>query len=170
MKSPTNAKAACGLALGGALGMAGTVATQRNLQAAFWAIDGVPLVVATSLLALKFFRKGNDVVAAGFVVFAIGGNVILVGTATTLAGSVPSFAARAALWSAALLLTSIPGEFALWVRLLGMIGSIRPNPADECEDQEWTCPPDKILTAVIAKRGTRRRAGARRWEELLKAA
>jgi hypothetical protein len=47
---------------------------------------------------------------------------ILVGTATTLAGSVPSFAAGAALWSAALLLTSIPGEFALWVRLPGIIG------------------------------------------------
>jgi hypothetical protein len=118
--------------------MAGTIATQRNLQAAFWAIDGVPLVVATSLLALKFFRKGNDVVAAGFVVFAIGENVILCRHRNHLAGSVPSFAAGAALWSAALLLTSIPGEFALWVRLLGMIGSIRPNPADECEDQEWT--------------------------------
>jgi hypothetical protein len=73
-----------------------------------------------------------------FFVFALGESVMLLGTATTLAGSVPSFAAGAALWSAALLLTSIPGEFALWVRLLGMIGSIRPNPADECEDQEWT--------------------------------
>jgi len=51
-----------------------------------------------------------------------------------------------------------------------MIGSIRPNPADECEDQEWTCPPEKILAAVIARRGTRRRAAARRWEGLLKAA
>jgi hypothetical protein len=55
MKNPTNAIAACGLALGGALGMAGTIATQRNLQAAFWAIDGVALVVATSLLALEVF-------------------------------------------------------------------------------------------------------------------
>jgi hypothetical protein len=124
MKDPVNAIAACGLALGGALGMAGTVATQRNLQAAFWTIDGVALVVATSLLALKFFRKGNDVVAAGFLVFAIGEGVTLPGSATTLAGSVPSFAAGAALWSAALLLTSIPGQFALWVRLPGIIGSI----------------------------------------------
>jgi len=65
-------------------------------------------VVATALRALKFFRKGNDLAAAGFVVFAIGEGVMLVGTATTLAASVPSFAAGTALWSAALLLTSIP--------------------------------------------------------------
>jgi hypothetical protein len=48
---------------------------------------------------------------------------MLVGTATTLAASVPSFAAGTALWSAALLLTSIPG-LASWTRLAGIIGAI----------------------------------------------
>ena len=124
MQSPLNVIAAVGLALGGLLGMLGTVVAERNLQAAFWAIDGVALVVATALLALKFFRRGNDVVAAGFLVFTIGESVMLAGTATTLAGSVPSFAAGAALWSAALLLTCIPKEFAGWVRLAGIMGSI----------------------------------------------
>ena len=80
--------------------------------------------MATALLALKFFRKGNDLAAAGFVVFAIGEGVMLVGTATTLAASVPSFAAGTALWSAALLLTSIPPGFASWTRLAGIIGAI----------------------------------------------
>ena len=79
---------------------------------------------ATALLAVKFFRSGNDVVAAGFLVFAIGEGVMLSGTATTLAGSVPSFAAGTALWSAALLLTSIPKEFAIWIRLIGVIGAV----------------------------------------------
>ena len=124
MKNPLNVVAGIGLALGGVFGMIGTVVTQRNLQAASWGIDGVGLVVATSLLALKFFRKGNDVVAAGFLVFAIGEGILLSGTATTLAESVPSFAAGTALWSAALMLTSVPREFALWVRLAGAIGSI----------------------------------------------
>src|SRR5262249_37670944 len=45
-------------------------------------------------------------------------------TATSLADSVPSFAAGAALWSTPLLLTSAPKEFAGWVRLAGIIGSI----------------------------------------------
>ena len=45
-------------------------------------------------------------------------------TATTLAGSVPSFGAGTALWSAALLLTGVPREFAVWARLAGVSASI----------------------------------------------
>src|SRR5580704_18376161 len=101
-----------------------TNVAERNLQAAFWAVDGVGLVVATALLALRFFRTGNDVVAAGFLVFTIGESVMLSGTADSLAGSVPSFAAGSALWSAALLLTSVPKEFTSWIRLVGTVGAI----------------------------------------------
>lgn len=124
MKNPANGVAAIGLALGAVFGLLGTMVSERNLQAAFWAIDGVGLVVATALLALKFYRTGNDVVASGFLVFAIGEGVMLAGTAGSLAESVPSFAAGAALWSAALLLTSVPREFALWIRLAGIPGAI----------------------------------------------
>ena len=124
MKNPANVVAAIGLALGGVFGMLGTMVAERNLQAAFWAFDGVSLVVATALLALKFFRTGNDVVAAGFLVFTIGESVMLAGTAESLAGSVPSFAAGTALWSAALLLTSVPKEFAIWIRVVGTFGAI----------------------------------------------
>ena len=104
--------------------MLGTMVGERNLQAAFWAVDGVGLVMATALLALRFFRTGNDVVAAGFLVFTIGESVMLAGTAESLAGSVPSFAAGSALWSAALILTSVPKVFAIWIRLVGAIGAI----------------------------------------------
>jgi hypothetical protein len=124
MKSPVNIVAAIGLVLGGVFGLLGTVVTAQNLRAASWGIDGVGLVVASSLLALRFIRKGNDYVAAGFLVFAIGEGVMLSGTAATLAESVPSFAAGTALWSAALLLTSVPKEFACWIRLVGIIGAI----------------------------------------------
>ena len=124
MKSPLNVVAVVGLALGGVFGLVGTVVAQPNVRAASWGIDGVGLVVATALLALKSFREGNDSVAAGFLVFAIGEGVMLAGTAATLDGSVPSFAAGTALWSAALLLTSVPKGFASWVRVAGIIGSI----------------------------------------------
>ena len=97
MKSPVNIVAAIGLVLGGVFGLLGTVVTAQNLRAASWGIDGVGLVVATSLLALRFIGKGNDYVAAGFLVFAIGEGVMLSGTAATLAESVPSFAAGTAL-------------------------------------------------------------------------
>ena len=49
---------------------------------------------------------------------------MLSGTAAGLIESVPSFAAGTALWAAALLLISIPKEFAIGVRLLGIASSI----------------------------------------------
>ncbi|MBI3707471.1 MAG: hypothetical protein HY246_07310 [Proteobacteria bacterium] len=124
MNIPVNVIAAIGLALGAVFGMVGTMVTQPNVQATSWAVDGVGLIVATALLALKYFRRGNDVAAAGFVVFAIGESVMLSGTAAGLVGSVPSFAAGTALWAAALSLISIPRGFAAPVRLVGIAASL----------------------------------------------
>lgn len=104
--------AAIGLALGAVFGLAGTIVAQPQLQATLWAIDSVGLVTVSALLAVKFLRKGCDFVAAGFLVFALGESVMLSGTAAGLVGSMPSFAAGTALWAAALLLISIPREFA----------------------------------------------------------
>ncbi len=123
-QNSVNAVAAIGLALGGVFGLVGTVVTSQNVRAVAWSIDSVGLVVATSLLALKYFRRGTDLIAAGFLVFAIGEAVILSGTAASLAASVPSFAAGTALWSAALLLTGLPREFALWIRTVSIVGAV----------------------------------------------
>jgi len=124
MRRPVDVVAAVGLALGGVFGLIGTVVTEQNVRAVSWAIDSVGLVVATSLLAMRFFRRGNDCVAAGFLVFAIGEGVMLSGTAGTLEASVPAFAAGTALWSAALLLTGIPREFAGWIRAVSTVGAV----------------------------------------------
>jgi len=124
MKDPLNRIAVIGLALGGVFGFVGTVVTQSNLRSAAWGIDSVGLVVATALLALKYFRAGNDCVAGGFLVFAIGEAVMLSGTAASLEASVPAFAAGTALWSAALLLTGVPKTFALWTRLISVVGAL----------------------------------------------
>ena len=124
MSKPLKFVAAVGIALGGILGMAGTMVAGANVRAVCWGIDSTALVLATCLLALHFFRKGNDAVAAGFLVYAIGEAVMLGGTAGSLEASVPSFAAGAALWSAGLLLTSIPRAFALWTRATGIIAAV----------------------------------------------
>jgi hypothetical protein len=84
-----------------------------------WAIDSVALVIATSLLALRYLRAGADVIAAGFLVFAIGEGVLLSGTAAGPTGSVPAFAAGTALWAAALALISAPPRLPWWLRVLG---------------------------------------------------
>jgi len=116
--------AAVCLAIGAVFGLSGTMVSHAPLRQAFWAIDGVGLVVASALLTMKYLRSGNDCVAAGFLVFAIGESLLVSGTAAGLAGSVPSFGGGVALWAVALLLTSIPREFALWVRLVGGVASL----------------------------------------------
>jgi hypothetical protein len=114
-----NRIAAVGLLVGAGFGLAGTLVTSPDLQASLWAIDSVALVIASSLLALKYFRAGGDLVAAGFLVFAIGEGVLLSGTAAGPRASVPAFAAGTALWAAALALISAPPLLGRWLRLVG---------------------------------------------------
>jgi hypothetical protein len=114
-----NRMAAAGLLVGAVFGLAGTLVASPHLQASLWAIDSVALVMATSLLTMKYFRIGADVVAAGFLVFAIGEGVLLSGTAAGPRASVPAFAAGTALWAAALSLISAPSLLGRSLRLLG---------------------------------------------------
>jgi hypothetical protein len=124
MKNPLKIVAIIGIVLGGVLGMLGTMVSAQNVRAILWAIDGTALVVATAILALVYFKRGNESVAAGFLVYALGEAVMLGGTAGTLEASVPSFAAGTALWSAALLLTSAPNVFVIWARFAALIAAI----------------------------------------------
>jgi len=64
--------ASVGLAVGGVFGMAGTFAPSAFLRGLAWGVDGVGLVMAGALLTLAFYRKGQDLVASGFLVFAVG--------------------------------------------------------------------------------------------------
>jgi hypothetical protein len=123
MKGGLKKIAAAGLLIGAVFGMAGTFVANDRLRAVLWAIDGTALIVATALLALHYFRKGCDGIAAGFLIYAIGESVMLGGTAGDLIVSVPAFAAGAALWSVSLAMTSVPREFAVWTRLAGLIGA-----------------------------------------------
>jgi hypothetical protein len=116
--------AAVGLAIGGVFGLAGTFIGQATLQQSFWAIDAVGIVVATALLTMKYFRKGNDCVAAGFLVFVAAESLVLSNTAAGLTASVPSFGGGIALWSASLLMTSLPKTFATWIRLAGTAAAV----------------------------------------------
>ena len=121
---PMRILASVGLAVGGGLGLAGTFAPTASLRGLAWGIDGLALVMASALLTLLFFRRGQDVVAAGFLVFAVGEGVILSVAAADLVASVPSFGAGTGLWAVALALISGPRTFPLLVRLLGLAASI----------------------------------------------
>lgn len=116
--------AAIGLGLGGLLGLAGSFAPTDALRGLAWGIDGIALVIASALLVVHFFRRGDDIVAAGYLVFAVGQGLVVSGSAMSLSASAPSFAAGAGLWAAALLLISIPPTFPLVVRVLGILTAI----------------------------------------------
>ena len=109
-----------GLAIGGALGLAGTFVESAELRESLWMVDGVAIVVAAALLTMKYLRQGNEWVAAGFLTFAAGESLLLSGNAAGLQASVPSYVGGIGLWSAALVLISVPNTFAMWMRLTAM--------------------------------------------------
>jgi len=115
--------ASIGLAVGGILGMAGTFAPSVALRGLAWGIDGVALVMAGAILTVMFYRGGQDLVASGFLIFAIGEGIILSGAAMDLDASVPSFGAGSGLWATGLALISLPPVFPIPVRILGLIAA-----------------------------------------------
>jgi hypothetical protein len=116
--------ASVGLAVGAVFGMAGAFSPSASFRGLAWGIDGVGLIMAGALLTLAFYRKGQDLVASGFLVFVVGEGLVLSGAAMDLAASVPSFGAGASLWALALVLISIPRVFPLPVRLLGFLAAV----------------------------------------------
>lgn len=112
-----------GLVLGSVLGMAGTFAPSVPLRGLLWGLDGTTLVVATALLTIHHFRKGNDGVAAGFLVFVAGQTLILSSAAMDLAAAGPLFGAGSGLWASSLFLLSAPRVAAPWVRIVGVVAA-----------------------------------------------
>jgi hypothetical protein len=113
-----------GLVVGAALGVAGTFMPSASLRALAWGLDGIALVVASALLAVHFLRLGENLAAAGFLVFLAGETLIVSGSAMDLAASAPSFAAGAGLWAAALTLISSAKVYRPIVRGLGFVAAI----------------------------------------------
>ena len=121
---PRQVVAASGLVIGAVLGMAGTFVPSATLRGLLWGIDGVALIVATALLTIHHLRRGNDLVAAGFLVFVVGETLIVSSSAMDLAASSPVFAAGVGLWAAALVLVSAPNVMPSWLRGVAIVGAL----------------------------------------------
>ena len=115
--------AASGLVVGALLGMAGTFAP-ASLRALAWGVDGTALIVSAALLAIHQFRRGNDLAAAGFLVFMVGEGLIVSCSAMDLVASAPTFAAGVALWAASLAMVGVSGVMPPLVRITGFIASV----------------------------------------------
>lgn len=116
--------AALGLGVGGALGMAGSFAPNDALRGLAWGIDGVSLVIASALLVVIHMRHGRDLLAGGFLVFAIGQGLVLSTAAVNPADAAPTFGAGVGLWAAGLALVSASSFYPVIVRLLGLAASV----------------------------------------------
>lgn len=112
------------LVTGAVAGIAGTFMPSASLRSLLWGIDGMALIVGTALLALHHFRRGNDGVAAGFLVFVAGETLILAASGMDLAAGAPGFGAGAGLWAASLILVSAPKVMPSWVRAAAAVGAV----------------------------------------------
>jgi hypothetical protein len=104
--------------------MAGTFAPSAAARGVLWGLDGIALVVAGALLTVHFFRKGADVVAAGFLTFVFGQTLVLSTAAMDLVNGGPVFGAGAGLWAASFLVLSAPRTAPAWVRGVGVVAGV----------------------------------------------
>lgn len=115
--------ASAGLVIGALLGMAGTFAPAA-LRGLAWGIDGTALIVATALLSIHYFRSGDDLAAAGFLIFVAGQTLIVSGAAMQLEASAPTFGAGAGLWAASLAAVSASTAMPNLLRGIGFIAAV----------------------------------------------
>ena len=115
--------AAAGLVIGAVLGVAGSFAPSAGLRGLAWGVDGTAIVVACALLAVHHLRRGDELLAAGFLVFSAGETLIVSTSALALDAAPPAFAAGAALWAAGLALVSASPAVPLLVRITGGVAA-----------------------------------------------
>ncbi len=113
--------AVTGLALGFIFGIAGSMVPDDVFRNLAWAVDSAGLIVAAALLTLYYFRKGNDMLAAGFLVFAIAQSMVFSSCATNLFNNISSFGAGSFMWAVSLVLISSQNIFPLFVRFTGIV-------------------------------------------------
>ena len=104
--------------------MAGTFAPSASLRGLAWGLDGIVLIVATALLTIHHARRGDEVVAGGFLVFVVGEVLIVSTAAMELAAGAPIFGAGVGLWAASLALISAFHTLPAVVRGVGFLGSL----------------------------------------------
>ena len=93
MKRQTNIVAAIGLFIGAFFGFSGMLFTQPDVQVGLFVVSGIGLTTGLAMLATKFLREGQDLIATGFLLFAIGEAIITAGTAADVQTGEATFGA-----------------------------------------------------------------------------
>jgi hypothetical protein len=123
-KEPVLIIAAIGFLTGCILGMAGSFVPSYIARNILWAIDSCGLILAATLLALYLFKKGHDIAAAGFLIFAIAESIVFFSCAGDLSANIPAFGTGVCLWALSLAVVSSQKLFPLFVRATGIISAL----------------------------------------------
>src|SRR5262245_16086108 len=115
---------AIALVIGALLGVAGTFAPSASARGLAWGVDGTALVVAAALLAVYHLRRGNDLAAAGFLVFVASEALILQSAAQAVDASSPSFIAGMCLWAASLVMVGLSETMPLLINSVRFVGAV----------------------------------------------
>jgi hypothetical protein len=124
MKNQLNLLASIGLATGAIFGMSGMFFPDPTIQLCLFVISGMGLLTGMILLFVKFLREQNDLVAAGFLIFAIGESVSTGAAAGDEMTGKAAFAACMLFYVVGFLLICLPAQFPIWVRLTGLASAI----------------------------------------------
>lgn len=123
-KEPILIIAAIGFLTGCVLGMAGSFVPSDIARSILWAIDGSGIILASALLALRLSKKGYDIAAAGFVIFAIAESIVFASSSVVLNANISAFGAGVFLWALAIAVISSQKIFPIFVRCTGIITSL----------------------------------------------
>jgi len=113
-----------GLIVGALLGFAGRFLPEGMPLEVAWAVSGLGLMAAYVLLAARHARAGQDEIAAGFVLMAIGEGALFSALASGVEGSQTAFAGGASIFLLALSFIGVPSGFALWTRAAGVLAGV----------------------------------------------
>jgi hypothetical protein len=113
---------AVALLIGCILGMVGSFLPSDAFRSPAWAVGSASLILASALLTVFYFRKGLDMVAVGFLIYAIAESVVFSSCATNL-DNTSSFGAGVFLWALAIAILSLQNIFPLFVRGTGIIAA-----------------------------------------------
>jgi len=116
--------ASIGLCIGAAFGMVGSFVSSASLRAVAWGIDGIGLILASGLLTIYYFRKGFDLTAGGFLIFAIGQSLVLSSSGMNVDEYDYSFGAGTGLWATSLIVISLQKTYPAIVRIAGLIAAV----------------------------------------------
>ncbi|HEX2154323.1 MAG TPA: hypothetical protein VHL52_10135 [Acidimicrobiia bacterium] len=112
-----------GLAVGAVLGQVGGALGVGTAQTVLFAVSSIGLAVGAIMLAFRHLRRGETLVAAGFIILAVAETMIWTGGGPEQGGE-SAFAGATLFYVPALLMVSLPTAFPAWVRALGAAAAI----------------------------------------------